>query len=368
MAARLCVLTFLAAVSLLARADAPCAVADRGKADPIAFLKQAFESRRYECAAEFASAYGVSNSSLLGRDGIDTRFALREAATVHATDARHPSEARRALAKAAAWTAQSPMPGDVPTEEIHADVRMLHTVAESFFSAAFRGAGQLDPEIKRQELANWLDVLLAAVALDQRLPEDRRALQVYDFQTAAFDQLARMKMYDPLVQLAALLREDKVLRAIRFELARTLYFDGFAWTVSTRREVIDERCRHILKLVELLWDVENCGYQCPPRWYWRPTMNVASAYYRIGMTEDAQRYVQASLVQVRSIEDPNTRLSEYRFAFIDLLALKYDKAILGPLAKEMWHAANTLDTPIAKEVRNSLPKTLERWGRTDLLE
>jgi hypothetical protein len=371
MPARLCALLFLTAISLPARADGPCGAAERGNTDAIAFLKQMFQSRRYECAVGFAKDYGLSISSLPGRDGIDTRFALREAATELVADAQHPAESRRALAKAAAWTAHSPHLLPAPAEEVHADVRMLLAMAENFFSAEYRKAGDLarqEEDITREGLANWLDVLLAAVALDLRLPDDRRALTVNDFKTGALSEAGRLRLYGPLVRLAAALREDKVLRGIRSELARSAYFHGSPWSKKAPRDLVVERCGQVLKLIELLSDLKDCDGRCVPIWYWKPTMNVASAYYRLDMREEADKTVQTSLALVRSIESANARLSEYRFAFTDLLVLKYDKAVLGPLVKEMWQMANALDTPIAKEVRKTLPETLKRWGRSDLLD
>lgn len=359
------------AISFHTIGDDQCGNAILGQREPIRFLKQTFQAHQYDCAVAFAKDYGLRISLLPGRDGIDTRFAFREAATELAAGQQYVAERRRALVKASAWTSNSPNPTVAPKEEVHADVRMLLTAADRFLTEDFRKIGALarqEETVKRDSLANWIDVLLAAIALDRRLPDAQRALSVHDFQMDALSEAGRLRLYGPLVQLALLTQGDKVLQGIRADLARSAYFHSSPWQEKASKELVLERCAQVLKLTELLSDVKDCGGQCVPNWRWKPIMNVGVAYYRIGMKDEAEKTIQTSLSIVRGIENPNYRLGQYRFAFTDLLVIRYDKAVLGPLVKEMWQLASTLDTAMGKEVRQTLPETLKRWGLTDLLE
>ena len=369
--ARLFGLLSFVAISFPTIADDSCGNATLGEKEPIKVLKQAFQAHQYDCAMAYAKDYGRRISSLSGRDGIDTRFALREAATELAADQQHAAEPRRALVKASAWTSNSPNPAVASKEEIHADVRMLLTAADSFLTQDFRKVGALarqEETVTRDSLANWIDVLLTAIALDRHLPDTHRALSVHDFQMDALSETGRLRLYGPLVQLAELTYGDKVLQGIRAQLARSAYFHSSPWQEKASKELVLERCAQVLKLTELLSDIKDCGGQCVPNWRWKPIMNVGVAYHRIGMKDEAEKAIQTSLSIVRGIENPNYRLGQYQSAFTDLLVIRYDKAVLGPLVREMWQLAITLDTAMGKEVRQRLPETLKRWGLSDLLE
>ena len=162
------------AISFHTIGDDQCGNAILGQREPIRFLKQTFQAHQYDCAVAFAKDYGLRISLLPGRDGIDTRFAFREAATELAAGQQYVAERRRALVKASAWTSNSPNPTVAPKEEVHADVRMLLTAADRFLTEDFRKIGALarqEETVKRDSLANWIDVLLAAIALDRRLPD-----------------------------------------------------------------------------------------------------------------------------------------------------------------------------------------------------
>lgn len=368
--ARIFGVVLLAGLSLHTSAN-DCGIAEPPQEQATTVLKHKYDAGAYECAVTFAKAYALQVSSIPGREGIDTRFALREAATALAAEQRHPTQWRRALVKAAAWTLNSPKPAAAPKEEIHADVRMLLTAADTFLSEEFRRVGALarqEEAVTRDNLANWIDVLLVAIELDRHLPDADRALSVSDFKMDALGETGRLRLYAPLVQLAALTRGDKTLQGIRFQLARSAYFHSSAWQETAPKEVVLARCAQLLELTGLLADVTNCGGQCVANWQWMPIMKVGVAYYRLGMKDDAGRVIQNSLGIVRRIENPEHRLGQYQFAFTELLVIKYDKAVLGPLVKEMWQLANTLNTGMGKDVRQRLPETLKRWGLSDLLE
>ncbi|MGH8622360.1 MAG: hypothetical protein ACRET3_09495, partial [Burkholderiales bacterium] len=53
---------------------------------------------------------------------------------------------------------------------------------------------------------------------------------------------------------------------------------------------------------------------------------------------------------------------QYRFVLVELLSAKYNRDEILSFVSEMKALADSLDTPIAKEVRESLPRTMKTWG------
>jgi hypothetical protein len=102
---------------------------------------------------------------------------------------------------------------------------------------------------------------------------------------------------------------------------------------------------------------------------WRPIMNVAAAYESQGMTVEGFLYIQKAVQIASRISDPNHRLGTYRFVLSDLCSIHYHfagqseqeriKKTIISVAEEMSQLANSLDTEIAIEVRESLERKLK---------
>jgi hypothetical protein len=347
----LCLVVFLAVSP--ARAQVSCGSSDPALVDPsssvaIKLIQGRARAGDFSCAAEMMHSRARALATVMGSAGIDARFALRELALAIAEDKSFPSAGRLRLAIEAAGTL-----GDLvnaPKEEMQADVRFLVSIAKRFKD--------------QNDLAAWLDALEFTIRLDQRLAETDRRLQWGELSTDPFSEAGRRKEYARLAKLASSTHGDKVLAGMRSQLASTAYFNGYPWNEKAGRDEVLRLCRDLLELVERLDDVTNC-YGCVKEWRWKPILNVGVAYHRLRMADEAKATIDRALAIVRGIENPDYRLGQMRFAFTELLVSRYDRTVVVAIAGEMKKLSDSLDTPIAREVRQSLPETMKRWGFND---
>jgi tetratricopeptide (TPR) repeat protein len=311
----------------------------------IGLIRKRVKSADYDCATRMMRARADALATAGGREGIVARFELRELALAVAEDKNVPAAARLELARQAAHTLDHA--GNASEDEIKADVRLLVSVAKRFRN--------------QKDLAPWLDALEEAIGLDQHLPDADRRLQAWEISTDPFSEAGRRKDYARLARLAALTRGDRVLDGLRSKLAFTAYFNGQPWDAKAQREEVIAQCHDLLELVKQLDDVTQC-YGCVKEWRWRPIMKVGVAYFRLGMTDEAKATIDRALAIVRGIEKPDYRLGQLRFTLTELLASHYDRNVVLAVAGEMKALAESSETPIAKEVRKSLPQTMKRWG------
>lgn len=301
---------------------------------------QAIESQvaasAYECATRATQRLALSLVTLPDREGYDARFALREVAINISRNASYPSEQRRGLLQAAAISLASAEAAPIK-EEIQADVRMLMVGGKALRS--------------QNDTVGWLEVLTLAIRLDRQLEDTDRRIAPQEIQPLLHDPYRPYNHFDRLATLAELTKGAKVMQIFRTDLVRTIYFNVSNWRDDPSREVALGRCKQLLRLVEALSDMTSCKH-CPPDWRWRPIMKVGAAYKRLGMSEEAKVYVEQAIQIVRDRTDPNSRLGEYRSVLSELVSMPYDRQAILSFLDEMEELANTLDTPIAKEVRS----------------
>jgi tetratricopeptide (TPR) repeat protein len=302
----------------------------------------------FSCAAGMTRARARALATVNGADGVNARFALRELALAIAEDKALSSSGRLQLAREAAGTFNDPE--NARKDDVQADVRFLFSVSKRFKDQA--------------DLGTWLDTLQLAIRLDQRLPESDRRLQSGEGSTGLFSEAGGRKEYARLAQLAALTRGDKTLARLRSQLAYAASFNADPWNQQARRDQVLTHCSDLLQLVDLLDDVTSC-YACVKEWRWKPIMNVGVAYHRLGMVTEAKTTIERALAIVRGIENPESRLGQFRFAFTDLLTSRYDRATVLAVAGEMKILYQSSNTTLAKELRESLPGTMKRWGFND---
>jgi hypothetical protein len=302
-----------------------------------------FEARDYACALRIASLQIESLSAAAGRHGIDARFAWRELALLLVDDESHPATYRLAMVKAAAATLARPADG-VPKTEIKADVRFLLASAE-----AFR---------QQKDITSSLVSLQLAIELDQHQPEQLRALHWAELSNYPYSDASRLGQIGSLSRLADTLAGDTVLAGLRPQLVEAILSVNYAET-GTRVEV--ERCQELLDLLTTLWD-EECD-RCGPNWHWRPTLTAGLCFHEAGRDKEAKANIETSLKFIDDISHENNRLGSLRLALLQLFNAKYqehDPALTLAVANEIAALATQLDTPLAKEIRESLPKLLKR--------
>ena len=336
-----------------ARAQVSCGNNDAALLAPsssvaIKLIEKHARAGDFSCAVEMMHARARALALVTGADGVDARFELRELVLSLAEDKALPSAGRLQLAREAAGTSDNPE--NARKDEVKADVRFLVSVSKRFKDQA--------------DLAAWLDTLDLAIRLDQRLPESDRRLQSWEVSTDSFSEAGRQKEYARLAELAASTRGDKTLAGLRSQLAVAAYFHGHPWNERAKRDQVLTLCSDLLQLVDRLDDVTSC-YGCLKEWRWRPIMNVGVAYHRLGMAAEAKTMIERALAIVRGIENPDYRLGQLRFALTELLTSRYDRATVVAVAGEMKVLYSSSNTPIAKEVRQSLPETMKRWGFDD---
>jgi uncharacterized protein YecT (DUF1311 family) len=300
----------------------------------VEFIETRFSQSDYTCAINATRIQAASLAEVAGTKGVNARFALREMALEISRNVSHPSEQRLALAQAATISPTGGMASSMQAER-QADVTMVFAAAKQF---------------KEQgDIPGWLDALILAIQLDRELPDDARRIPSWELGALTPDSTQNHQYVNQFASIAEVTRGDKALEDFRCHFAEhTIYHNLSAWSQGDNRDTILERCKQMLRLTEAMSDVETC-HGLLPQWRWKPIMSVGVALYRLGMTEEAKKHVDRAIEMARSIQKPDYRLGQYRFVMFELH--QYDPKVRLSLAREMLQLANSLDTPMAKEVR-----------------
>lgn len=320
----------------------------------VEYIKSRFAASDFTCANRATQLLAASFSTLPGRNGFDARFALRETALVLLENKSAPSSGRIELIKSAAYTLTRDTPG-IQKVEVIADVHFLLAAVKQFQ--------------KQKDVPGWLDTLEIAVRLDRHLPDPDRTIQswmIEDISDAAMSQ-----DWKRLSKIAVATRGDDILMGFRSRLAGWIYSYSHVWKDGLSREQIIERCKDLLSLIELLNDTPSgydCktgklgDYGCSMDWVWWPTMRIGVAYHKLGMKEDAKKYIDEALKIIRESK-PEHRLGLLQYALADLARAQYDRPTLLAVVADMKVLANSQDTPIAKEIRANLSgQYYGSWG------
>jgi len=312
----------------------------------IEFIKTRFDASDYTCAIHAAQLRAGSLANIQGNEGVDARFGLRELAISISRDDSSPRSERLSLLKAVV-PAVATNDSTETKEDLQADVRMLFSAAQAFQA--------------QKDVASWLDILAVAIHLDRQLADPDRRIRSWEIQSNLVPDTTQTYQYvDRLATLAEETRGDKVLEGFRSSLAHIAYYNVSAWKQGDTRDAILERCTQLLRLTDALSDVKSC-FGCVPEWHWQPIMQVGAAYMRLEMPKEGKAYIDRAFQMAQEIQNPDYRLGQYRFLLTELLVLHYDRDAILRLANEMKGLAESMDTPIAKETRASLPDTLRRW-------
>lgn len=303
----------------------------------MAFIKERFKASDYACAIRATRMQSEQLANLNGQEGIDARFTLREMALELASTSSS-DVALELLQSAASSLAGGAGATSWSQAERQADVKMIFSAGKIFKS--------------QKDISGWLNALIIAIRLDRQLPDDARRVPVWEIVGSLIpDSTQYYKYIDKMATLAEITRGDKAMEPLRSDLAHQIYFSMGVWKEKDSREEILARCKQMLRLTEAMSDAKTCS-GCVPGWQWKPTMNVAIAYHKLGMTEEARMYIDQAINIARNIQNPDYRLTQYHYAMSYLLIIiPYDRKVMLSLLDEMKQLANSLNTPMAKDIR-----------------
>lgn len=315
------------------------------------FVRQCFISADYGCGIHAVRLKAGAVDALSGVEGIDARFALRELALELTRNIAYPPEERIKLLQAATITGIN---GEAARkkEELQSDSSML-----------WRGASLFRIH---KDASSGLDTLVLAIRQDQRRSDADRSLGDYYNWGGGYPPdlpLGHNEAKNHLGQLVAIAKEvrnDNTLKSLKSKMVELAYFDSWIWEKEVDHKIILERAQQLLVLVEELNGTTCHNCNCGPDWNWRAINRAGLAFHLIGMTEEAEKNVDRAIQIAQSTKDPNSRLCKYNFLFYEILSADYTSSYnpktIGALIAEMETLANSMDTGLAKDVRQSLPE------------
>jgi len=330
--------------------------------EAIEFIKSRISATDYSCAIHATQLQAIQLSSVPGLEGFDSRFALRELAIDTSRNNSYPISTRLALLQAAAISSASKTNGN-NKDEIEADVKMFWIAGKQFE--------------EKNDFSDWLDTLALAIHFDQKLPDaDRRILELnftelipYTLHGASVHSalVPVYKYIDQLATLAELTRGDKALNGFHSNLAFITYYrirELSANSPNDSSEDIEKRCQQLLLLVNALGDDGPKCNHCGETWHWSPLFVVGFSYWRIGMDDEARKYINQAIQIIRSDQNIDQRIALYEnfLYWIRGLNLDYDSDVIETIYADMTALANSRDTPAAQDVRKNFPKDLTGWG------
>lgn len=308
---------------------------DMQRSIAIEFIKERFKASDYTCAIRATRIQSEQLINITGQEGIDARFTLRETALELASTSS--SEIALELLQAAAGSLAAGSTSWSKAER-QADVQMIFSAGKIFKS--------------QKDISGWLNALIIAIRMDRQLPDYARRVPVWEIHGSLIpDTTQSYKYIDKIATLAEITRGDKAMEPLRSDLAHIIYYNMGVWKEKDSREEILARCKQMLRLTEAMSDAKTCS-GCVPGWQWKPIMNVAIAYHKLGMTEEARKYIDQAINIARSIQNPDYRLTQYHYVVSYLLIIiPYDRKVMLSLLDEMKQLANSLNTPMAKDIR-----------------
>jgi len=310
-------------------------------------VRQEFSLSNYDCGILAVHTRATAVTAQSGSKRMDAQFGLRDLALRINLEPHFPPEKRLLLLQAAV----------IPTERlgVHRDDEETKFDALMFLKAAEQFRAQ-------QDVDGSLEALALGIGTDQHLPAEKRVIKSWSFSLSVLDDSTKTyRFLGPMLLLANLTKGDEVLAGFRSQLAFHVYYSGVALHQGDLRIAVLERAKLLLQLADALSDVKEC-YMFGANWQWRPILRSGVAYYQLGETAQGSKEIRRAIQMARDIENPDYRLGQYRFVISELLMAKFDRSTTSSLAKEMLDLANTLDTPIAKEERKSLPNVIKTWG------
>jgi hypothetical protein len=218
------------------------------------FIKTRIANSDFTCANILTKELATRLESLPGIEGIDARYALREWALGIAQDTLYPYESSLALLRSVALSLEEEGQ-NIAKEEIQADVAMFLAAARHFH--------------EQKETAASLDALILAIQVDLRLEDaNRRVTQFSGIDNFIPDNYEHKSIpyIDRLAKLAEITQGDTKLEMFRHRLAWNAYYAYNSFWIKKgshftndvdNREVVLERCRQLLRLVNALDDVTS---------------------------------------------------------------------------------------------------------------
>jgi hypothetical protein len=140
--------------------------------------------------------------------------------------------------------------------------------------------------------------------------------------------------------------------------AHNLYYSFSARQNLATVDATLNRCKDIVGLINALGDVQPYDHNLPIGWQWRPTMEAGYCYRNVARLEESGKLMNEAIQIARDIKDDNSRLAQLRLVIIELVNIHYERVEVLNLANEMLATASSLDTGIAKDIRESIPRLI----------
>jgi tetratricopeptide (TPR) repeat protein len=306
-----------------------------------AFVRARLKAADYDCGIRAVQLKAEEYAAQTDPTGIDNRFVLRNLALDASNDIATPAEIKVALLQAASTTSLESYTRTVSTE-VKYDTLLALKVGKN---------------LSDQKSVNaQLDALLLAVRIDRMQTGPERLTNSYEVTSLLperpGDYLGR------LIEIAESTRGDPAAEGFRAAIAYRLSYNFSARENLKTVGATIKRCEDILRLVEALNDVQTDRHWLPSGWQWKPTMEAGYCYRNVARFDESAHLVNESIQIARGIKDDNSRLGQLYSVITELLVIQYDRAEVLKLANEMLATANSLDTPMAKQVREGIPRLI----------
>jgi hypothetical protein len=325
---------------------ASCAITDRELSVITApalsvYVQARLNAAEYDCGTRVVQLKALEYAAQTDLVAIDNRFILRNLALEASKDVNVPEDKKISLLKAASTTLLQSYTRTISTE-VKYDTLLAMKVGKI---------------LSDQKSVNaQLDALLVAVRIDRLQTGSERLTKSYELTNLIPDRPG--DYLGQLISIAEFTRGDPEAKSLRSTIGNRLY-NGFSarQNLETAAATLD-RCKNIVRLVKALDDVPSDQQNLPPAWQWRPTMEAGYCYRNVARLKESEDLVNESIQIARGIKDDNARLGQLRFVIDTLVTMQYDRAEVLKLANEMLATANSLDTGIAKDIRESIPRLI----------
>jgi tetratricopeptide (TPR) repeat protein len=169
------------------------------------------------------------------------------------------------------------------------------------------------------------------------------------------------KYLDSLVRLAKLIKHDKKMLPLRSDIASVVYFDIGVWHKDDSKQDVLNQAKETLELLDAIDDVMECR-GCEPQWRWQIYVHVGTAYYHLGMIEEAKKYINQAIKIVDSITNQDNRLYTLGIVVVNLYSASPDKETISTIIQEIKVLADSQQTPTAKIAQDHIPQYIQHFG------
>jgi hypothetical protein len=333
---------FLACTHAASNAFAACEPrpSNHAKGDQVAaYAERAFREQQYDCGTNAINTWELDQAPIDAPEVENGQFSLRNFGLTVSKHEQVPPALRMDLLRAITRTSWTETKGG-SQERRKYDTLLLIKAGANFK--------------QQRDLGAQLDATLLALKIDKRQPKEDQFVSSYELYSLASTGGIQENLYDKYVSIAQITLGNESAIGLRSQMAWDIYYQLATPKPSFTRSDPESPCVSILHLRDALADVKP-GYNLPVKWQWKPTMAAAACFYKIDRLEKASELIREAENTVRSIDQVEQKLGQYRFLVSDLIEIKYDKPAVQSLLNEMLLLAGSSDSEMARETLSSVP-------------